>query len=166
MAEITEVKAQGRAYRIGVLNVFEQWDVARKLLPVIAGAADILTMCFKAFGPMLSPSQNEEDSIKRWALAKAEIDKLMSSSPSKIIEPLSQALSLMSDVDSRFVINMCLSKVTVVVPEAPTAVVALMPQPGVLAYQDIDLPTMLLLVYKTLEVNIIPFLFAPRVALK
>lgn len=72
-----EVELNGQTYRIDRMNVFDQWDVARRLMPVLGALTGI----------------KDGDSL------------------SKMLMPAFQSLGSMSNEDSSFVLNKCLSVV-------------------------------------------------------
>jgi hypothetical protein len=86
---MTEVKISGQTYRINRLDAMKQFHIARKVLPVVAGLAQVAIALFK-----------EE---KRVDLNKEDI---ISS-----IGPITEALSSMPDKDFEDVVMRCMASV-------------------------------------------------------
>ena len=128
-------------YRAEKLDAFQQWDVARRLLPVVGGAADLLVRVLKNGG---------------------KIESVLSIDVAEAIEPLAKALAAMPDADNRFVLDVCLSKVM----RGQSGSWAPVKAPGGgLMFNDIDMPVMLQLVWRVVEHNLLSFSSAPAAAL-
>lgn len=112
--------------------------MTRRVLPVVGGAADVFMRYIK--------EQKE---------AGAAFKKLLDMDVAEIIEPLAKALGAMSDADSRFVITTCLSKVQRATGTGDWASVTA--ANGGLMFADIEMPQMLQIVWKVIEVNLLSF---------
>jgi hypothetical protein len=141
MAELLEFEVNSHHYRATKLDAFQQWNVTRRLLPVIGGAADTFLKAAKALS-------NGQD-------AKQALAVLMETNPSNIIEPLTKALGEMTDVDSQFIITTCLSRVQ---RQQGSAWAAMVAANGQLMFgADLDMVEMLSVVWKVIESNLLSF---------
>lgn len=114
-----EFEIKGNTYQIRKLSVFDQFKVSRKLLPVLSG--------------MLSEFQQ----IKSLAAQKDSIGIM-----ERVLPKIAQSLSDLSDDDANAIIYPCLS---VAFRKQAKGWVPVF-QSGVLAFDDLDLPSMLQIV--------------------
>jgi hypothetical protein len=145
---MTDIEIGGASYRIGAPDVFAQFHIARRLAPVMAALAG----AFSAF---------EAGSAEK-AEGEAEVASLIAEAARPgagvfaALEPLANALSQMSDADADYVVKTCLKScqrangkdlgyVNVVAPN------------GRMMFEDIDMPTMLRLVWAVIEGNLTGF---------
>lgn len=135
-----EFEVQGISLRMDKLNAFEQWDITRRLLPVVGGAADTLMKLFEKKGGTESLQKDIRD--------------LLGMDISKIIEPLTKALGSMTDADSHFILQKCLGKV---MRQQGDGWAPIMHPSGQMMFLDIDMPVMLEIVWKVLEANLLNF---------
>lgn len=112
-------------YRVGTLDAFKQFHVARRLASV-----------FFALGSVKS---------KMSALASPDEDSLLGA-----FEPVAQALGGLSNEDSEYVLKTCL---TVVQKKQGDAWANVMASNGALMFQDLDMKTMMQLVVAVIQEN-------------
>lgn len=117
------------------INVFQQNNLLRRLLPAIGGIAAAFTE---------SPS-NPSD------MAKAAGDAFLNN-----IEPITTAIAHMSDEDSDFVLKTCLSVVSRQ-SAGGTGWAKVMAPNGVLMFEDIDLAQTYMIIWKVIEENLSSF---------
>ncbi len=117
---MAEHEINGIAYRVAPINAMTQFKVAKRLMPVI--------------GPVL---QAATPVIKGGGLS--QVDALAS-----LFEPLSDAVSRLSDADADYIIATCLAAVTR--QDGQGWVTIWNQRAGCPQYQDISLPVMLQLV--------------------
>lgn len=133
------VTVNGTNYQIGKLDAMRQFHVMRRLTGVASALGDTVGVVSRAGG------------IKALLEGKGP-------DPVKVIEPLTKAISAMTDADSEYVIMNCLSVVKrQVAGDTGWAPVVVSNQ---LMYQDMDLPVMLQLVWRVLEDNLASFFSA------
>lgn len=123
-----EIELNGQAYRLNKLNAMTQFHVSRKLASVLPSVL-----------PLLS-------SVRNGALAAAmagDADEL-----AKAAEPFGKALAEMSDENANYVLNTCLS---VVLRKQGDSWRPLQSPECVLLFDDVDLGTLLPLVFRVLK---------------
>ncbi|MBU9819919.1 hypothetical protein J1782_08465 [Rahnella sp. BCC 1045] len=126
-----EFEIKGIQYRVAKLSVFEQLKVSRKLLPVMAG--------------MVSDFRNVQTKIS---------EKDTEGAMSAILPKIADAVSAMSDDDVNAILFPCLA---VVSRQHMKSWVSVCPQGG-MAFDDIDLLTMLQLVARVVADSLGNFL--------
>ena len=126
-----EFEIKGIQYRVAKLSVFEQLKVSRKLLPVMAG--------------MVSDFRNVQTKIS---------EKDTEGAMSAILPKIADAVSAMSDDDVNAILFPCLA---VVSRQHMKSWVSVCPQ-GEMAFDDIDLLTMLQLVARVVADSLGNFL--------
>lgn len=131
-------------YRSAKMDAFAQWDVTRRILPVVAAGSGILIKVFKVM--VGSPDKDSAETIKLLLDQKIET----------ILEPLTDALSKMPGEDSRFIINACLSRVTRETPGG-NAWGPVMAPSGMMMFDDIDMVVMLRIVWEVVDHNLSSF---------
>jgi hypothetical protein len=140
VAEVLEFEVNGHGYRAGKLDAFQQWNVTRRLLPVIGGATDSFLKATQAIAGGHDP--------------KIALARLMETSATSIIEPLTQALGRLSDADSDFIITTCLSRVQR--RQGSNNWAPMVASNGHLMFAaDLDMPEMLSVVWKVIEANLL-----------
>lgn len=85
-----EVQVGGNLYRLGSLKCFDQLHVARRIAPIIVSLADV------------------ESDVSLSELATAIQKKDSEESALKVMKPVVEALSRMSDEDVEYVVRKCL----------------------------------------------------------
>ncbi|WP_024904462.1 phage tail assembly chaperone [Robbsia andropogonis] len=118
MVETIEINGQG--YRIGRLDVKRQFHVARRLAPLLAGLGGALK------------NSADKDSVGF----------------SELVAPIAEALSKMSDEDTDYVIDSCLS---VVQRQSGNAWAPVMARGGGMMFSDIELSEMLRLTVAVIQ---------------
>jgi len=126
-----EFEIKGIQYRVAKLSVFEQLKVSRKLLPVMAG--------------MVSDFRNVQTQIN---------DKDTEGAMSTILPKIANAVSAMSDDDVNAILFPCLSVASRFHMKGWVPVC----QQGAMAFDDIDLLTMLQLVARVVADSLGNFL--------
>lgn len=91
----TEKTINGHDYRIGKLNVIQQFNVAKRLAPVLAGLAGTIQKA--------GPIRTAGDAAKMMETTNLE----------DLITPITTAVSSLTDEQSDYVINTCMSVVHV-----------------------------------------------------
>lgn len=127
---MSEIQIGDHVYRLGKLNAFAQFHIARRLAPVLGslGAAAVSL-----------PSAMDG------AVAVGESDTL------SVLGPIADAVSKMSDVDVDYVLNTCLS----VCARQQGAQWARVQAPGGgLMFQDIDLSALMQLAFAVIRENL------------
>lgn len=150
---MTEEKIGEFAYRIGRLSAKQQWNVVRRLAPVLAAA-----------GPAFKTWLSVSDTARRVADAAAagEAADAMVSVGDSLDElfgafgPLATALGELSDDASDYVINACLSVCQVNRQGSTWA--ALTTRGGDLMFDNLSMATMLRLTMLVLKDNVSSFL--------
>jgi hypothetical protein len=138
-----ETEFNGVKYRIGTLDARKQWNVARRILPLLAkinSASDLVPAD-------LRPSGEDSEQVK-----EEKGQKLMG----VIFGPLGNALAEMPDETSDYIIDTCLS----VVMRASGPGWAPLYKGKTLMFQDIDLPTMMGLTMKVIDENLGGFFYS------
>lgn len=121
-----KIKLGEHHYFIGNLDAMRQFHVARRLLPILAAVG---------LNPeTLSASVNQPISME------------------VILGPVTEIIAKMSNEDAEYVINTCLSVVSREISEGKAN--AVMPHPGSLMYQDINMPVMMQLVVEVVKENL------------
>lgn len=143
-------------YEVGALNARQQFHLSRKLAPIIPKIVPVFTR--------LAPILVRLDNIAKGEpehLSAEEVDKRNQEFMDLIAScsPIADALSAMSDADADYVIDLCLSKVQIQ-QRLPTGTIwaDVMPKPGVLAFDSVDMSVMLRLVITSVSVNLGPFI--------
>lgn len=151
MMTVKEFEIGEHTYRAEKMNAFDQLDLARKLLPVVAATSDILVKVFRAM------AGGEQQT------AKDALQKLVEQRVETILEPITRTLSAMPQDDARFITNLCLSRVKRKVPPDDMWQPVL-PRAGSLQFDDIDMTVVLQIVWQVVEQNVLSFSFARPVA--
>lgn len=123
-----EIELEGFTYSIEKLNAIQQWHVFRRLIPLLS-----------AFS----------------GLANTDKDAVRSSMLSQLSPAFSQ-LQEMSDVDTDFILNTCLSVVKRR-DHASGGWMRVMVKPGLIQFDDIEMSTMLRLTSFVIMENLSPF---------
>lgn len=134
-----DITVFGHKYRAGKMGAIPQFHVMRRLHGVAASAGETLDAIQRMGG-----AANLEEAIRE----KRPTENVM-----KVIAPILRALGEMRDEDVDYVLNNCLA----VVQRAETndrGWSPVMPQPGVLMFQDIQMPCMLVLTWHVLRSNL------------
>lgn len=116
-----ETQINGNTYRIGKLDARTQFHVARRLAPLLAG-----------IGKTLNQPKNKDDLFSTFG-------------------PLADALSRMSDEDTDYVLDKCLS---VTQRAQGNQFAPVMASNGRMMFDDIDLPAMMQLAVAVIRENI------------
>jgi hypothetical protein len=137
LPNVTRVTVSGKAYIIGKMDVFTQFDVARKMAPVVARSVPMLALI--------------RDVVARNASVTDLIDQVSAAMP------MLDAIAGMSSQDSAFILASCLKTVSRSLTGG-NGFVAIINPGGGLQFEDISLPDMMQLVWKVLEVNLMGFM--------
>jgi hypothetical protein len=129
---VREVSVGTDTFRVGRLNVFDQFDVTRKIGPL----APALVPVFRKLGELEQLQGDKVESVVEAAL------------------PFLEALAKIPNDDSRFVIGTCLS----VVQRQRGSSWAPMYRDGVAMFDDLDLSTVGPLVLEVVKDNLGPFI--------
>lgn len=148
---MSEENIDGHPYRIGRLNARKQWNVVRRLAPVLAASAPALQVWASASPP---PETGPDGQPAPGTAAPAfDLEAAFSA-----FGPLATAIGDLTDENSDYVINTCLSVVHTNRIGQTWAPVA--NSGGDLMFQDIHLGTMVKLVLIVLRENLGDFLGA------
>lgn len=123
-----EIELNGQTYRLNKLNAMTQFHVSRKLASVLPSVLPLLSSVRN--GSLAAAMNGDAD-----ALAKAA-------------EPFGKALAEMSDDNANYVLNTCLS---VVLRKQGDNWRPVQSPDGVLMFDDVDLGTLLPLVFRVLK---------------
>jgi hypothetical protein len=123
-----EIEIDGFTYQIEKLNAIQQWHVFRRLIPLLS-----------AFS----------------GLANVDRDAVRSSMLNQLSPAFAQ-LSAMSDIDTDYVLNTCLSVVKRR-DQATGGWQRVMVKPGMLQFDDVEMTTMLRLAVFVVVENLSPF---------
>lgn len=127
----------GVSYRAGKLTPFQQFNIVRKLAPILVSVAE------KAEGNLLAGLIG----AGRGADDKPDMTKLLT--------PVLQGIADLEEADANMVLNGCLRVVSR--QQGPGYAPVLAQGTGAMMFDDIDLPIMLQLVWKVLEHNLSGF---------
>lgn len=126
-------------YQVGKLGAIPQFHVMRRLSGVATALGEVVGVIMRAGGVQALLEGKGPD-------------------PLESLQPMLRAIGSMTDTDSEFVIYTCLSVVSRQVPGgtgwAPVT------SGNQLMYQDIELPHMMVLIWRVLEVNLTSFFSA------
>lgn len=151
-----EVDVGGQKYRIGTLNARQQYHVARKLSPFVAAFIEVAS---KAPPPVPEgEGEAKPDNVIPFAFKMGQPIPMTASGYAQLagmIEPIGKALADMSMEDSDFVINTCLSAVTRWQGAGWANVIEV--RTGQLMFADMQMPTMIHLVWEVIQENILSF---------
>jgi hypothetical protein len=100
---MSEKTINGTTYKIGQLPARTQWNVARRVMPLLEGVAP-------AIGEILKNRSTSPDPDGGTQSVTPPVDWLALGTA--CVGPLTKALSNLSDAESDYVINACLSVVT------------------------------------------------------
>lgn len=128
-----EITIGSATYRIGKMDTFTQFHLARKLAPILLGLGQA------ALGNIVSTTE-AKPTQEEWAL--------------KALEPILATLGRMDKTDVDYILNTCLS-VVYRLQDGPRW--APVQQQGALMFQDISLPTLMRLVTETVKENLSGF---------
>jgi hypothetical protein len=120
----------GNTYLFGKLNAFQQFHVMRRLASVSSGLGEGISRLQAGGG----------------AAKMQETGAILS-----VIQPLISAIGNMSNEDSEYVLQTCLG---VVQRRVGTSFSPIQSAPGDLMFPDIEMLTMVMLVWRTLEFNL------------
>lgn len=138
-----ELSFHGVDFRIGRLNVFEQFDVSRRIGPFAPALAPVFREIAKHGTGARGADDGEAQPVSLGA-----VDDVL-----KAAQPFLDALARMSNEDSRFVISTCLSVVMRKQGQAWSPLV----RDGVFMFDDLDLSSVGPLVVAVIKDNLGPF---------
>lgn len=124
-----EIELDGHTYRIGKLDAIKQWHVFRRLIPVLGSFSGLFSI--------------DQDVVRSTMLNQ--------------FLPVFKQLGAMSDLDTDFVLNTCLSVVTRKDTVVPDGWQRVMIQPGHLQFDDIEMVLMLQLTKYVVMENLSSF---------
>jgi hypothetical protein len=124
-----EIEIDSNIYRIGKLNAKQQFHLMRRITPILISYADI------------DSSNNLEKSLKQTLMA---------------MKPIMDAIAAMSDSDSEYVIDLCLSACEIQDGSRFQKISV----NGSMLYSHIDMTTMMKLVKEVISENLGNFLNA------
>jgi len=143
MTDTIEFELAGETYRATKLNVFEQFDVAFPLLPVVAGSADIV------FSLLRQQQAGEVTTI-------ADLLKLKATDT---LTPLLRAIADMPKDTRDMIIKTCLRNTA---RKAGQGWQGVMASSGVLQYTELnDLRIIIQLIWKVVELSLLNFTLGP-----
>jgi hypothetical protein len=129
---VSEIELGGNKYRIGRMNAKKQWNIARRLMPVLAE----LIKAAKEIPEGTTPEQQSPENAEKFL--------------EKISEPLADSFSRITDENSDYIIDTCLA----VCERAQGPAWAPLMRGGNLMFQDLDMTTMLGLTFAVIRENL------------
>ncbi len=151
---MNDLEIGGHQYRIGDLDVFKQFHVARKIAPLlpafIKGRQEVAQAMLDQVAK-LKPEGGEAPTAP--APSTDEPPELSVVSFATMMAPIADALSKLSDEDSEYVLKACLSACTRLQGKNWARLVI----NGNLMLQDIKLPDMLQLAYAVIQAKLESF---------
>jgi hypothetical protein len=146
MSEDRIVKLGDNNYKIGRLDTFTQFHIARRLAPLLAN----LGAAMKDAAPML------EDKFKQQESKGTESDEASAAALSVAVGPIADTLSKMSDDDVDYILHKCLAVCQREI--APNRFAPVQLRNGTrLMFEDIDMPVLLGLTINTIQDNLSSF---------
>lgn len=136
-----ELEVAGQQYRTGRLTAFEQFNVVRRIAPVLSG-----------LGESVAKVPQQQNGEERSAEVEANVWQALG--------PVADALSNMPDDHVNYVLKLCLSKCHRLDEHSNTWARITTPG-GDLTYQDIDVSVMMQLVFSIIQENLQTFFNAP-----
>lgn len=133
--EVHEYELNGVRYQIGRMSVKDQFHVARKIAPVVAGLGRGYAMA------AIAASSNSENTTQDGDLFEA-------------LTPVADILSKMQDAEVDYVLNKCLSVVAKWNGQSWAKVMS----NGSMMFDDMDLSTMVQIVMEVVQSNLGPSL--------
>jgi hypothetical protein len=144
---MSEIEIGGVQYRTGVLNVFDQLNVVRRIAPLLSGLGQSLAQApNRGNGNGEDEEKDEEE--------KREVEANFWAS----LKPIALALKEMSDEDTTYIVRMCLSKCRRLDSGAWAMILA---SSGRDFMFPIDLAVAMQLTYETLSENLESFFQNP-----
>ena len=137
-----ELELAGIKYRTGRMNAFEQFNVVRRIAPVLSGLGE-------SFAKIPNRNGQAEDETP-------EVEAGVWSA----LGPVADALSKMPDEHVNYVLKLCLGKCHRLDEHSQTWARVTTPN-GDLLYQDIDVSIMMQLVFSIIQENLESFFNAP-----
>jgi len=137
-----ELELAGQKYRTGKLNAFEQFNVVRRIAPVLSGLGESFAKIPRTDGQEEEATQENEANV--WSA----------------LGPVADALSSMPDDHVSYVLKLCLAKCQRLDEHTQTWA-RVTTQNGDLLYQDIDVSVMMQLVFNIIQENLGGFFNAP-----
>lgn len=129
---LDDKEIDGHFYQVNKLNPFKQFNIARKLAPIFVEA-----------GPVLLAAIREGQGI-------------MAADPLVLFAPMCNALAEMKDEDGEALLKLCLSAIRRRTDTGGYS--PLIAPSGGFMYEDIQLPTIMKLVWEVVQVNLLSFI--------
>jgi hypothetical protein len=107
---VKEITVRGVRYQIGVLPARTQWNVLRRVAPVLKGAVPAIRDALTGAGPTVTAPADGEAPSPHENGATGPSGRLVDVALT-CLAPLTDAISELSDADSDYVINVCLAVV-------------------------------------------------------
>ena len=105
-----EVTVRGVRYQLGALSARTQWNVLRRIAPVLKGAVPAIQAAVAASQADTAVTA-QADGQGPPATAEAPANGRLMDIAISCLGPLTEAVAVLSDVDSDYVINACLAGV-------------------------------------------------------
>ena len=145
-----EENIDGVNYRIGRMNARQQFNVFRRLAPVLSSIGPALKLVFKT----PSAVENTQNSGEILNDPNVSLEEVFGA-----LGPLATAIGELSDESSDYIIGNCLSVCQI--NKVGTTWAALATPSGQIMFQDLSLKTMLRLTVLTLQENLSDFFSVP-----
>jgi len=137
---VSEIELNGNKYRVGRLNGKKQWNVARRLMPVLSE----LIKAAKDIPQGANPENPSPEDAQKFL--------------EKISEPLADSFSRITDENSDYIIDTCLA----VCDRAQGPAWAPLMRGGNLMFQDLDMIAMLGLTFAVIRENLGDFFYSDQ----
>lgn len=152
---MSEDEFAGHRYRFGRLSAMDQFHVSRRLAPIITEASGIDFTALARLLPAPAPTMPEGDvPVERPAAPGGGILGNL-----HLVQPLTDALSKLTDEQCEYVIGKCLAVVTRL--DGTVWAQVWSRSAGRLQYVDITMPTMMSLVVRVIIENLTGFFTGP-----
>lgn len=142
----------GNIYKIGKMDTFDQFHVARRLAPALFALGGVAASMKDFFAAKPQDPTNGEEEV-----VEGDVPKMSGEEESSIMEafgPVAQAIANMPDADIEYILNKCLSAVYRLDNKAWQKVSVISQGRARLMFKDIDLPVMLHLATKVIQDNL------------
>lgn len=144
----TEVTVRGTTYQIGRLSARAQWNVARRVLPLVEGVVPAIRSALPK-RPLVKMGDDGPDTDQAAAIDWAAVG-------TACLGPITEALSHLTDADSDYVIDTCLACVRR--PNGAGQQVPVMRNGQFMFQQDDDFAVLIALTAAVLQENLGGFL--------
>jgi hypothetical protein len=145
---MAECEINGVKYSTGQLNARMQWNITRRISPIISEVLPALRQYTEA--PIIVPSAN--GALPDDGQARADADERLIT----VLQPFMDALSKLTDEQSDYIIDTCLKVATRARPDN-SGWTKLMTPDGQFLFADVDMRVMLELTVRTIMDNLSDF---------